>query len=106
MALNLSFMCSCKKQDGFDYVTIDEYTGKLVFIKEADLTRWQQAEYFRYRNDLTDYAVLLSFKEFCEQNMPDKIVLEDIPEDSAIDHKSVIIPASKKGTKGKEIPTE
>ena len=38
--------------------------------------------------------------------MPDKIVLEDIPEDSAIDHKSVIIPASKKGTKGKEIPTE
>lgn len=46
MALNLSFMCSCKKQDGYDYVTIDEYTGKLVFIKEADLTRWQQAEYF------------------------------------------------------------
>ena len=62
MALNLSFMCSCKKQDGYDYVTIDEYTGKHVFIKEADLTRWQQAEYFRYRNDLTDYAFLLSFK--------------------------------------------
>ena len=38
--------------------------------------------------------------------MPDKIVLEDIPADLAIDHKSVIIPASKKGTKSKEIPTE
>ena len=73
MAIGLTNILKWKKDEGYDYVYFDEYSGKMKFLKESDLNTWFKEQYDKYCSEMGKHAV--SFSVFCRHNQPDKIYL-------------------------------
>ena len=75
MAMRIGDLCRFKYNNGYRYVAVNEFTGKLDFLKEDDLADWYKKCYMLYLKDkiLSRSTDVRTFPQYKKENVPDPI---------------------------------
>lgn len=73
MSISLRRLCEWKKEDGYSYVAVNEYTKGLEFIKEDDLECWYIENFLKYAYSTKERKFVMTLDEYKKQNPVDRI---------------------------------
>ncbi len=77
MSMSLAKLCRWKYRNGYRYVSINENTGVIEFIKEQELAEWFDKKYEEYEAiQKKNQDTVISKLEYMKENLPDSIMEE------------------------------
>lgn len=77
MSMSLAKLCRWKYRNGYRYVSINENTGVIEFIKEQELAEWFDKKYEEYEAiQKQNQDTVISKLEYMKENLPDSIMEE------------------------------
>lgn len=75
--MSLAKLCRWKYRNGYRYVSINENTGVIEFIKEQELAEWFDKKYEEYEAiQKKNQDTVISKLEYMKENLPDSIMEE------------------------------
>lgn len=75
--MSLAKLCRWKYRNGYRYVSINENTGVIEFIKEQELAEWFDKKYEEYEAiQKQNQDTVISKLEYMKENLPDSIMEE------------------------------